>query len=429
MDEVIEPIELLLNIDNALIKSPGVVPLRIKGKIPSVCIHFTDERYHGLLKIIDIFFPDKPAQSTTPLHYLHISISLHSSVWMKSSLNFQEWPLMRAQVRHFMIPRMSSKNTRNDSPQEVDTLNLEFMLLVEKSSMTIESTKYGGSVGLIEAEQFHLYIYDHPFDILVRVSLNSFSITDQLEGANVIFASGEGDAGDSLLNVSVRLVQFGHPFFAMHYQGCRYHVDIEMSSLTVLLDGKSIFTIIRFVRETFAPKKEDELVSSSSSISSMFRQSRSDLFMDFFFENGEKPKKRTTPVIVKLSLNELTVGLGRESEHVADLIFKRQVRPSCTLRMRYCPCEGPAHQIEMHGQLMQTLLVDVNEPGEGRIPFMQVEGKNRLEFWYSSGRVYADEYRYDQRLRLLIGSPRFNYIPAFFGRFVVGGKSLNTMCH
>ena len=64
---MIEPIELSLTIANALIKSPGVVPVKIKGKIPNVSIHFTDERYHGLLKLIDIFFPDKIPQNVAPL--------------------------------------------------------------------------------------------------------------------------------------------------------------------------------------------------------------------------------------------------------------------------------------------------------------------------------------------------------------------------
>ena len=260
---------------------------------------------------------------------------------------------MRALGRPFMIPVMNIKIVTEDSGKEVDTLNVEFMLLVEKSSMTVESTKYGGPIGLIQAEQFHLYLYDHPFDMLIRVSLNSFSITDQLEGANVVFASGEADAGDSLLNVSVRLVQFGHPLFAIHYQGCRYHVDIEMSSLTLLLDGKSIFTIVRFIRETFASKKEE------AEEESMFRQSRSDSFMDFLFESERA--KRTTPIIVKLSLNQLSVGLGRESEHVADLIFKRAGATILYTPDEILPTEGPAHQVEMHGQLMETLLMDVDE--------------------------------------------------------------------
>lgn len=404
-DPVIEPIDLYLTIAQSLVRRPGLAPLKIKGNIPSVVIRFTDERYRGLLGVIDVLFPDKPAdtvdrQSLLRLPFEHITsvISLDDVLPVLSKV------AVDAETGETFYDTHEDVRPSQTTDEDADRVNFEFGLFVEQTKMVVESEGYGGPVGTIMARQLHVYIFDHPFDMLVRVSLNSFSITDQLNGASSVFATGEGiasQANSSLLNVVVRLVQPAHPLFAQVYQSCRYHVSLEMSSLSLSLDGQSLFTLVRFVRETFASGEKPAAPPALR---------RSESLIGMLFEDGGDSVKHTTPVIVKLALYQLIVSIGRDAEHVANLIFKRAGATILYRPDELLPEEGPAHQIEMHGQLMDVLLMEL---GGQEIPFLQIEGKHRMDFWYTGGRVFeGGDFEYGHSIRLLAGSPRLNYRPS-----------------
>ena len=354
--------------------------MKIKGNIPSVVIRFTDERYRGLLRVIDVLFPDKPAEAVDrrillkfPFEHITSVISLDDVLPVLAKV------AVDAETGETFYDTQEDARPSQPTDEDVDRVNFEFGLFVEQTKMVVESERYGGPVGTIMAKQLHVYIFDHPFDMLVRVSLNSFSITDQLNGASSVFATGEGianQANSSLLNVAVRLVQPAHPLFAQVYQSCRYHVNLEMSSLSFSLDGQSLFTLVRFVRETFA---SDEKPTAPPALR------RSESLIGMLFEDGGDNVKHATPVIVKLALYQLIVNIGRDDEHVANLIFKRAGATILYRPDELLPEEGPAHQIEMHGQLMDVLLMEL---GGQEVPFLQIEGKHRMDFWYTGGRVF-----------------------------------------
>lgn len=411
-DPVIEPIDFYLTIAQSLVRRPGLTPLKIKGNIPSVVIRFTDERYHGLLCVIDVLFPDKPAETVDRRSLLKLPFEhITSVISLDDVLPVLSKVAVDAETGETFYDTHEDVKPSQTIDEDVDHVNFEFSLFVEQTKMVIESEKYGGPVGTIMARQLHVYIFDHPFDLLVRVSLNSFSITDQLNGANSVFATGEGiasQANSSLLNVAVRLVQPSHPLFAQIYQSCRYHVNLEMSSLSFSLDGRSLFTIVRFVRETFASNKKP--VAAPPTLR------RSESFIGMLFEDDGNAVKHTTPIIVKLALYQLVVNIGRGDDHIANLIFKRAGATILYRPDELLSEDGPAHQIEMHGQLMDVLLME--RDGQ-EIPFLQIEGKHRVDFWYTGGRVFdGGDFEYNHSIRLLAGSPRFNYRPSLLWSIV-----------
>ena len=391
-EEVIEPIDMQLSIKNTIVKIPGVTPVRIKARVHRIAIHFTDERYHTLIDLFDYFFPDDPSKhlprlKRLPKTHLGSNISLSDLIPRLGRIAVDE-----ETGETFQDALGEDKDAAN-----IESQNWEFVLMVDESSMTVDSVSYGGHVGLVQAERFHLYIFDYPFDMLIKVTLHAFSIRDLMQGKDFCFAHEESGISESLLSVTTRLVQFKHPHFESQYKGCRYHVDIELASLLLFLDGESLFTIIRFVRETFASGNKIEEPGLS----------RTESFMDLLLEDKEQGK--STPIITRITLTKLTVGLGRDPNYNANLVFKKAAATFLYTPDELLPEEGPYSQIEVHGQLMEALILDSKSTDP--IPFMEIQGEERLEFWYSSGALNLSGHDYGSQLRLLLGSPRFNYRP------------------
>lgn len=482
LHSIVEPIDCSLAIHRSILRTPSIIPTRISATIPSLQIHFAADRYQSLVRLIDSYLVDDKKSGSSPITnnfekknalFKKEPLSSNTSLILSSALlpslsavqvdSETGEAFYEALDYHPTSPNTSYKDG-DKRETEKDCVDYEFALVVETSTLDVVEDDsitqfcddgqprgdgryvYGnGSIGVIQAKQWAINITDRPWDMLVSVSLHSFSLKEVMHGTTMIYGGYSAPNknlqqqvgtrnNDNLLHVSVHLVNAKHPDFQSCYEGIRYHVTVQASALTFVADGWPLFTIFRWVRETFSTDDGNQDDSNRQTEQQLLTTSIDDLA-------GKLPSQ----TFVNFRMHKLTVKLQEAGKPCGELVFERAgmtVVYTPDALLPYPTYTGLATvsrescQLQCRGQIRDARLRIISGGDSffptAAVPFLFVEGDERIEFEMAKGpcilRPHHDpkddqnnngndehggdlEFAYGTAFKLAMGSPRINYTP------------------
>ncbi|CAG8450182.1 1456_t:CDS:10 [Cetraspora pellucida] len=312
---VIDRINLQFLVEMSILpRAYNLTKYRVSGHLPLLKTNFSDRKYKIIMGIIDTVTSSSNTKEEPKPELPNVDLSEKMSIakaaneLLKENKNSKSRGWERARhIDNNMIAKLGlgkahdlvlidSESSDDDVPEEhneeffdaQDTdvsstakLNqriFEFEFRVDKFSTTLkkaDSDVDKPEVVLVDMvlEHFGLTYVLRPFDMSAEVVLKSLNIEDKMSDTGSEFkhlAASEGygnaqaDDSKDLVHVKYTRVNTKSPEYMSKYEGISQSVDIEMSTINIIVTRKSILTLYNFVLDTFTSSAEP--ASSQSSI-------------------------------------------------------------------------------------------------------------------------------------------------------------------
>lgn len=414
---VVDKVDLSLTVGTCILPTNTELPeIKIRGHLPTISVSFSDEKYKAFMKLIDILILSslKTKQSPIPVSPSLASLSLGPE--LESAL--------------LVLPTKSDQTDDGDDDEFQDAVeNPEDLLIQEKSSFDVTSIdmtftvdhvrgkvlqKIGTqrNIGEIEIESLKVLIENRPFDIVVKTYLKSFRMYESLGPEPHILLDGKGTGeADGLLAVVVTLVNPAHPLYKSKYHAAGISVDVDISSIRSVLDPPTIFTIIRYVVDTFPLEKDTQEEKLLSRNQSRLERSFSKLSKSVKAAISTESSSDIGRILVNVKMMEMIMELGPASNCIGHVNLRRAVL-------------GVVYQD--NGKILVTgKLTSFDVLSEKRgigpytkfqdIPFITVDGESVVNFSYETfvDPSAADFPGWETALHLQSGSLNVHYMPQF----------------
>lgn len=330
--------------------------IKVSGHLPLLSVNLSDKKYKILMKIIDFVIPktdDDSAKTNLPARPSALEKERRST---SNLLTERFWGstdnalLYDSASDTTSITSQSNTSTavmpqfRSIDSYEAEQFKLEFK--VDKVSAVVYESATSANVSdtlLCELvlSKFTLTVITRPDDLLVDVSLKSLGVIDKIdpvEGFDYLItsdimerhhiASRENDK--NLVNVKYQKASRTHPQFKFLYDEYDQTVDVALSTLSVIVNRKSILRIYNWIMNTFtappnaaANKVEDTKDSNDDKYSI---HSKDLEFLDSqsnqTANNDSRMKVSIHMDSINLILNQEGLRLGTVELSVGDLIIK-----------------------------------------------------------------------------------------------------------
>ena len=257
-------------------KSPNFTKFRISGRLPLLQVSVSDLKYKRLMRLIDAATPefgDEADPSNSHVRQLRSEIDLTqhtrpATTQRPSSMSF------RAAIQKELVldEDGADKGGEDDheklerEPEQLVQLhrrNFEFKFTVDKLRGTLSRADMEGNeveklLVDVVAECFELNFYLRPADMGAEVSLQSLVVEDHIENEptsefkNIISShSGQSNERKGLLYVKFIRVNKESPELTTTYEGIETHVDVSISTITLIMTRKTLLTLLDFILLTF----------------------------------------------------------------------------------------------------------------------------------------------------------------------------------
>lgn len=263
--------------------------------------------------------------------------------------------------------------------------NFELKFTVDKLSGSLYQTSSNGDeeTKLVElvANHFSLLFYIREFDMAADVVLDSLQVDDFIstetpaELRTIITSTEMGDkpekADKPLLQVNYKKIKPNSPEFMGKYEGIDMHVDVLMSTLSLVVTPKTALTLLNFILATFTNPEGP----SAAALTDAPKDTDSD--MDVAVEGVPQPE----------IINKIRVKVNMAS---VKLIFNHDGIRLATLTVDSADCGvfvfGPKLRVGGHiGKFSLTDDVDRGALDEAELlQLVKVEGENLAEFKYET---------------------------------------------
>jgi vacuolar protein sorting-associated protein 13A/C len=456
---VIERINLSLDIGSCILPSNAELPsVVVKGRVPSIGVHFSDEKYNRFMDLVDIFFPPKSPEAEaellerTPASAFYVQQNISSIISLPNAAFRPAAEISRSKEEEEEESADDAEEGEEEEEEEFqdavesledlkilerpahDRVSVELTFVVEQARGHVVDHRAGDKdVGELVVENVRVIIEVHPSDISVRVLLKAFDVIDYLEGPARQLVEGSGEE-EGLLRVSVSLVDVDHPLFHSKYKSAGIFVDVGISAVSLMLCPPAIMSILRYVADTFsraqhrpAPARTRSLQRSASAVerrvSKLARaaSTASKLAKPEASLQAGPLEADLSKIVVNVRLSLLRVHFGEQARSVGTLNLQRAA---------LCISLFGTGKLLMQGKLAslsvvpQAGLSEVYAALDG-IPFLRVEGASVVDFSYETFlRGEPGFPGHDVGLALRSGSMHFCYLPAFLLRLVAFGTDL-----
>ena len=224
-DEVLRDIDLSLKVyDTFLPKSTSVdlVPTIVFGNVPPLCLNISDHKYRQFMKLLDIISPPKFVAPVTQSIIEETHDEFYDS--FESAVNLE------ALERKSVEVRLEFDNIRCVVSEDEDSKGRQKELLA------------------LNANKLHVEVSLCPKTVDVDIILKSFNVHNpDLEVIKGIGLEADG----SLLNIHVRLVDLDHPLFAQAFSSTKFHVDFNISAVSLAIRPRTFVSDIQYILRTF----------------------------------------------------------------------------------------------------------------------------------------------------------------------------------
>jgi len=156
-------------------------------------------------------------------------------------------------------------NTGNQAPEvNLFQKNFQFKFIVDKLQGSLYRSDPDGKnsdklLAELVAESFSLDFYQRPFDMVAEVSLRALTLEDHVEQAplpefkNIVYSEDASIEPESkgLLQVKFQKVNPESPEFQSVHGGVSTNLDVDISTINLVLTRRTLLTLLDFVLATF----------------------------------------------------------------------------------------------------------------------------------------------------------------------------------
>jgi vacuolar protein sorting-associated protein 13A/C len=260
-------------------KAPNLPKLKVSGHLPVLHATVSDKKYKSLMKIIDVAIPklggnnkerptDRDSSPVPPKLESTPSGRPRSKSDRPKSSQFPFVTQETAIIVDDDIPDDGDKyedasdgNTNEELKMQQRSFEFKFSVDQLKGSLyrSDPDSKQPDQL-LVEliAEHFDLEFYLRPYDMSAEVSLRSVTMEDFVDNPPAEFKSivSSGDMEDrkqnrSLVHVKFVRVNRQSPEFMPVYEGIETNVNVEISTINLVVTRKTLLTLLDFILITF----------------------------------------------------------------------------------------------------------------------------------------------------------------------------------
>ncbi|KAF2903862.1 hypothetical protein ILUMI_02321 [Ignelater luminosus] len=244
---LLSPVNLDLTIFKCLITDDPRLPLlKIRGQLPSISINITDVRLLLLVALAtSIPFPEESPPEPRPL--------------MKSSRSHGS---SQSLFKHFELPDKPKpkKSIQEDAMKEFKgefiqftTLDVKFVMKEFFLGVSHQEMSSSPSEGIadfkITSLEFDLIQQTFNTDVIVRLGGITCSQFRKNDSIDIISTPLKAETGDYLFIVKFTQVDKKSPEFHSKHQSCESKLNLEFSSLNMVLHQEGLQSLLKFTTE------------------------------------------------------------------------------------------------------------------------------------------------------------------------------------
>jgi vacuolar protein sorting-associated protein 13A/C len=412
-------------------KASDLAKFRVSGNLPVLHASISDAKYKSLMRLIDVAIPkfdNDNAASTQVAEGAKGPSNLKPTSDVKGegkdalgrprSKSFQ----FAAQKHELVVEEDHDEDTNEkfeDAAEAADPKthahqrNFEFKFTVDKLQGSLYRTDSEGRkpdqllVELI-AEHFDLDFYQEPFEMGADVSLRSLAVEDHVEESpmpefrNII--SSEDDSADEqkdLFSLKFTKVNKESPEFQTKFEGIATNLDVQVSTINLIVTRKTLLTLLDFVLITFTnpdqPQKQQAQIAAKPDEQQLAKQSEAE------------PDK----IRIRAELKRIAVVLNNDGIRLATL----------SLNSGDVGIMLNGGTMRIGGRLGNLSLIDDVNQGVPEISSLRqlvtIEGQNLADFSYETFDSNAESYPgYDMSVALKTGSIKINFLTEPFRKIM-----------
>ncbi|CAE6445232.1 unnamed protein product [Rhizoctonia solani] len=252
----------------------NLAKLKISGKLPELKVNLSNQKYKGLMRIIDVAIPNFGDDMEGPADKPK---SKDAAPQRPSTLPMPGNVFSRQQQVSYAIDDSDAKTSSGDSDQDFYEANegeisdmqlhqhtVEFSFEVEKLQASLYKTAPDGTEKLLAntvLEGFALQFAMAMFNMDVGLSLRSIGINMITEEQKMQLltsnqAEGESEGSSDLVRIKYVRAQKESPEFIPVYDGIDQSVDVSLSTFTFNVAPEPVLTLYDFIMSTFVGGNE-----------------------------------------------------------------------------------------------------------------------------------------------------------------------------
>ena len=439
---VVDRINMDFTIESCIIpKTADLTKVRIKGHLPVLHAHMSDNKYKALMKLLDFAIPkfdepkaekDRPQSADAQKKAKRKSV-IPEDISRARSKSFQvskdelvmdeeEGEQQQKRERESRAGPPAKRDDKKQPAANPEQRNFEFQFTVDKLQGSLYQSDPAGKEAdrlLVDfiAETFYLEFYQRAFDIAADVKLKAVTVEDHVEESpapefkNLISSEDlYTKKQEELLSIHFVKVNKTHPDFKTKYEGVSTNLDVTLSTINLMVTRKTLLTLLDFVMATFAgggatqPKEEPKKVEQSDEE-----------------EPPQKPED-ADKIRIKAELRRVAVVLNNDGIRLATLSLS-SAQVSVLLL-------GKTMQVGARlGNL--SLLDDINQGVSEDSPIRQlvsIQGDDLADFQYETFDAESSSYPgHDTSIFLRAGSIKINFVTEPFRKIMEFGVKFGKM--
>ncbi|CAG8552629.1 14898_t:CDS:10 [Dentiscutata erythropus] len=357
---VIDRINLQFLVEMSILpRAPNLTKFRISGHLPLLKTNFSDRKYKIIMSIVETVTSSSSSSKeevpkidpTDKMTFAKVANDL-----LKENKNTNTKNRGWERIDHNMIAKLGlgksqglvliDSESDEDAPEEhneeffdaqdanvssakMNQRMFEFEFKVDKFTTTLKKADIDPDkpeVVLVDMvlEHFGLTYVLRPFDMSAEVVLKSLSVEDKMTDTGSEFkhlAASEGygnaqaDDSKDLVHIKYTRVDKKSPEYMSKFEGISQSVDIEMSTINIIVTRKSILTLYNFVLDTFTSPTTSSSPQSSVETEALISP-----------ESQNPQPSQTSTMRVKVTLTSIRFILNNDGVRLATgLLYRANV--------------------------------------------------------------------------------------------------------
>ena len=429
---IVEKINMDFKVELCIVpKASDLAKFRVSGNLPVLHASISDAKYKSLMRLIDVAIPKFDNDSAANTQVVE-GAKGPSNLKPPSDVKGEgKDPLGRPRSKSFQFAAQEHELVVEEDHDEdanekfedaaeaaepkthVHQRNFEFKFTVDKLQGSLYRTDSEGRkpdqllVELI-AEHFDLDFYQEPFEMGADVSLRSLAVEDHVEETpmpefrNII--SSEDDSADEqkdLFSLKFTKVNKESPEFQTKFEGIATNLDVQVSTINLIVTRKTLLTLLDFVLITFTnpdqPQKQEAQIAAKPDEQQLVKQSEAE------------PDK----IRIRAELKRIAVVLNNDGIRLATL----------SLNSGDVGIMLNGGTMRIGGRLGNLSLIDDVNQGVPETSSLRqlvtIEGQNLADFSYETFDSNAESYPgYDMSVALKTGSIKINFLTEPFRKIM-----------
>lgn len=421
---VIDKINMDFNIETCILpKGSDLTKFKISGHLPVLHASMSDKKYKSIMRLVDVAIPKfdqdeadkKVTNNATDLSDLKRVKSTEGKEGRDRSRSVQ----VSKKLDDLVVEEESVNGDAENSSQppegrkqpevNMHQRNFEFNFIVDKLQGSLYRSDPDGKkpdqllVDLI-ASNFALTFFQRPFDIAAEISLKSLAVEDHVEENPIpefknIVSSEElyAPSREPLFQLTFVRANKDSPEFMTKYEGVATNLDVDVSTINVVVTRRTLLTLLDFILITFTNQNQpNETSPDRNTLESGDEQEHKPV---------ESEQQEEEKIRVKANLKRIALILNNDGIRLATL--------SLTTATVAVLLSGKTMRVVAHlGNL--SLIDDINQGVSEDSSLRQlvtIQGDELAHFTYETYDETSDTYPgYDTSIYLRSGSLKVNFI-------------------